>query len=277
MIAGIPRRTGWLSYYASLEHEMGPFLVEYLAPLVTDEKNAGHLKRFFFIRYTEDTLQLRMRFLPTSPDGAAHIDNRLAAAFHDFTTRFAAERAVSLKQVPYDRSLYFGETMRSVYSELLNECTSLFAFRLLRLYANQRAKLFVMLTLVLHSILSELLAPNSTIAALAEESFSFALAAIVDLKLPPVAVDSAKVNDISDRLLSFKTNVRRGLEDDLDICAIVRLLQRAQRLDEGTFVRIHSLHLLANKLGFTLADECLIFTLLKTMTPDRFVRNGNHR
>jgi len=265
MIAQSPKRTEWLSYYASLDHDLEVFLSEHLAPLVLQERRAGHLKRFFFIRYTEETLQLRMRFLPACSEGAARIDVRLPETIEDFNGRFATKRRALLKQVPYDRSLYFGETMRSVYSELLNEHTSGFAFRLLHLYSRKRAQLFVVFTFVLHRILSEILAPGDTLAALAEKSLGFAMKAIADLKLPPFVLDSARAAAISGSLLSISGNARGALQEDSDIRTTVRLLQRVQRLPEGVFVRIHSLHLLANKLGFSLADECLIFTLLKEM------------
>jgi hypothetical protein len=265
MITQLQTRTGWLSYYASLDHNLEVFLSEYLAPLVLDERRAGHLKRFFFIRYTEETLQLRMRFLPTCFEWAEQIKGRLARAIEDFNGRFAAERAALLKQIPYDRSLYFGETMCSVYSELLNEHTSRFAFRLLHLYSGQRTKLFVLLTFVFHRILSEIMASGDTLAALAEKSFEFASKAIVDLELPPFVLDAARANSISGSLLSISGNARHALQGDPDIRMVVRLLQRVQKLPDGAFVRIHSLHLLANKLGFSLADECLIFTLLKEM------------
>lgn len=265
MIAQSPKRTEWLSYYASLDHDLEVFLSEHLAPLVVEERRAGRLKRFFFIRYTEETLQLRMRFLPACSQGAARIDGRLLETIEDFNGRFAPERRALLKQVPYDRSLYFGETMRSVYSELLNEHTSGFAFRLLRLYSSQRVQLFVVLTFVLHRILSEILAPGDTLTALAEESLIFAMRAIADLKRPPFVLDAARATAISGSLLSLSGNARGALQEDPDICTAVRLLQRVQKLPEGAFVRIHSLHLLANKLGFSLTDECLIFTLLKEM------------
>jgi hypothetical protein len=260
------RRKAWLSYYAAIDHHHGVFLSEHLAPLVLEETRAGHLKRFFFIRYTEETLQLRMRFLPACSEWAAKIDTRLSWAIADFNGRFAAERRALLKQVPYDRSLYFGETMCSVYSELLNERTSRFAFRLLHLYSCRSTKLFVILTLVLYFILSEILAQGDTLTALAEKSLKFATKAIADLKLSPFVLNAAHATAISRSLLSINGNARRALQGDPDIRMAVRLLQRAQRLPDGAFVRIHSLHLLANKLGFSLADECLIFTLLKEMT-----------
>lgn len=266
---------GWLSYYASLDHHLEVFLSEHLAPLVLEERRDGHLKRFFFIRYTEETLQVRMRFLPTYPEWAAQIDGRLVRAIEAFNGSFAAEQRVLLKQVPYDRSLYFGETMCSVYSELLNEHTSFFAFRLLHLYSRKRTKLFIVLTFVLHRILSEVLAPGDTLAALAEKSLAFAMKAIADLKLPPVVLNSGWANTISGSLLSISGNARRALQGDSNICTVVRLLQRVQRLPDGAFVRIHSLHLLANKLGFSLADECLIFTLLKEMASGTLGMKGS--
>jgi hypothetical protein len=265
MIVQSPKRTEWLSYYSSIDHDLEVFLSEHLAPLVVEERRAGRLKRFFFIRYTEETLQLRMRFLPACSEWAAWIDGRLLCAVKDFNERFAAEPRALLKQVLYDRSLYFGETMRSVYSELLNEHTSGFAFRLLHLYSRKRAQLFVVLTFVLHRILSEIMAPGDPLAALAEKSLGFAMKTIADLKLPPFVLDATRATAISSSLLSLSGNARRALQEDPDIRTAVRLLQRVQRLPEGAFVRIHSLHLLANKLGFSLADECLIFTLLKEM------------
>lgn len=265
MIVESRKRTEWLSYYASLDHDLDVFLSEHLAPLVLEERSAGRLKRFFFIRYTEETLQLRIRFLPSCSESAAQIDRRLRQVMEDFNAGFAADRRALLKQVAYDRSLYFGETIRSVYSELLNEHTSGFAFRLLRLYASKRAQLFVVLTFILHRVLSEILAPGDTLAALAEKSLAFAMNAIADLKLPPFMLDTPRAAAISGSMLFVSSNARDDLQADPDIRTAVRLLQRVQRLPGGAFVRIHSLHLLANKLGFSLADECLIFTLLKEM------------
>ena len=265
MIVESPKRREWLSYYASLNHDLELFLSEHLAPLVLEERRAGRLKRFFFIRYTDETLQLRMRFQPACSEWAAQIEGRLLDAIANFNGRFAPERKALLKQVPYDRSLYFGETMRSVYSELLNEHTSGFAFRLLHLYSGKRVQLLVALTLILHRILSRILAPGDTLAALAESSLTFARKALADLELPPFALDVTRATAISGSLLSISGNAGRALQEDLDIRTAARLLQRVQKLPDGGFVRIHSLHLLANKLGFSLADECLIFTLLKQM------------
>ena len=117
----------------------------------------------------------------------------------------------------------------------------------------------------MHRILSEILVPGDTLATLAEKSLTFAMKAIADLKLPLFVLDTARATAISGSLLSISGNARGALQEDPDIRTAVRLLQRVQRLPGGAFVRIHSLHLLANKLGFSLADECLIFSLLKEM------------
>ena len=268
MIPAPQSRTVWLSYYGCLDHDLDVFITEHLAPMVLEESRASHLKRFFFIRYTEETLQLRIRILPTCSAWITQIHTQLVRAIEEFNGRFEAKRRMLLKQVPYDRSLYFGETMRSVYSELLNERTSRFAFRLLHLYSGQRAKLFVVLTFVLHHILSKISIPSERHTALAEESREFAMKTIADLNLPPFVFDPARANTISGSLLSVSSGAARALQGDSDICTVIRLLQRVQRLHDGAFVRIHSLHLLANKLGFSLADEYLIFTLLKEMTAD---------
>lgn len=274
MISKPSQRRVWLSYYTSIDHNVGVFLSAYLAPLVQEETSARRLKRFFFIRYTEETLQLRMRFLPNRPEWATQIDSRILGVIEEFNSRFAVQRRALVKQVPYDRSLYFGETMRSVYSELLNEHTSHLALRLLQLYSQQRAKLFVVLTSVLHHVLSRILTPGKTLSTLAGESLEFARKAIADLEFLPIAVDSARASALSGSLLSISGTAHRTLQGDHHICTLVRLLQRVQKLHGGDFVRIHSLHLIANKLGFSLADECTIFTLLKEMTCHTLAMRG---
>src|SRR5258708_11299178 len=98
MSAGSLQRKGWLSYYVILDGDPDAFLTEYLAPLVLEETRAGHLKRFFFIRYTEERLQLRLRFLPAGSDSITRIINRISGTIETFNGRLPEALRALLSQ-----------------------------------------------------------------------------------------------------------------------------------------------------------------------------------
>src|SRR5262249_20794619 len=74
----------WLSFHVFLPGLVEPFLVGYFLPALKVEQAARRVKRFFFIRYREGGLHLRLRFLTTSQAGPEVVGNWLNALVVQF-------------------------------------------------------------------------------------------------------------------------------------------------------------------------------------------------
>ncbi|HEU4453022.1 MAG TPA: lantibiotic dehydratase C-terminal domain-containing protein, partial [Longimicrobium sp.] len=134
------RSPAWASFHLHLPGRFEPFLGGPLLERVEEERARGRVRRFFFLRYGEGGLHLRLRFLPAPGVEPAALAERVEEwARAHVEAEGAAYREVRVEAHPYDRAeLYFGETWDSVHAELLNEATSWLAMRLLRAQGMER-------------------------------------------------------------------------------------------------------------------------------------------
>jgi thiopeptide-type bacteriocin biosynthesis protein len=239
----------WLSFHLFLQEGLDDFLVSVLPPFLAMESERGSFRRFFFIRYSEGGHHLRLRFLVRH---RAELEERLAGC-----VATASGAGFRLETVPYDRTQhYFGETLASVYAELLNEATSRLALRLLAVYVDQPPlRRWLVLAATLDLLAGDL-----------EESRSFARRAAESL-LGPEAIPALEESEQAARrwsapLGAVRTRLRPALGADRDIRLLAALLRRARRVPDGPFVGVHGLHLLCNKLGFSLIEEYAAFAAL---------------
>src|SRR5215218_10501986 len=114
------RAATWLSFHVFLPGPFDSFLVDHLAPALQDDLKSGTIKRFFFIRYSEGGNHIRLRLMSGAQSGnLEQWLNRLVENFAAATS--SGLESCRVEQHRYDRSdLYFGETVFSVYAELLN-------------------------------------------------------------------------------------------------------------------------------------------------------------
>lgn len=239
----------WLSFHLFLPDRFDDFLVSALPPFLASESARGGFRRFFFIRYSEGGTHLRLRFLAQSGAG---LEERLAGC-----VAAAFGGAFRLEEVPYDRARhYFGETRASVYAELLNEATSRLALRLLAGFADQpRIRRWLVLAVTLGLLADDL-----------EESRAFARRATESLLGPEAAPALAAGERVADRqaaaLAAVRVRLVPVLGADRDVRRLGALLRRVRRLPGGGSVGIHALHLLCNKMGFSLIEEHAAFAAL---------------
>ena len=250
----------WLSFHLFLQNGFDDFLTSALPPFLAAELERGSFCRFFFIRYSEGGDHLRLRFLAPQGQGLEERLVRCIAAI--------AGARFRLEPVPYDRTQhYFGETRASVYAELLNETTSRLALRLLGAYAGQpRLQRWLMLVATHDLVIDKLTAGEADPRAWLAESLGFARRAAEEIGGPkagpaldegerPASRWAAPLEVIRARLLPL-------VDSDRDIRRLVALLLRVRWLPSGSSVGIHGLHLLHNKLGFSLVEEHAAYAAL---------------
>lgn len=271
----------WKSYHVFLHGSIDLFLVKYLPVLLNECLQARLFRRFFFIRYSEGGDHVRLRFMPTV-DSA---ERELRIALERSVTRCARElnggqfdlprEPFRIEQHLYCReTLYFGETLQSVYAELLNEATSWLCIRLLRsLVAADRVRRWLALAATLDLILREAYRTDDALRSAILESRAFARRAASDLAAADGSLTEGQrrthIEPPIGRRLPLRAiwiaaaRVAGALGSEPSVHRIVSGLRRLGRCTpEVRFVGVHSLHLLCNKLGFSLADEYWAFSAL---------------
>ena len=259
----------WLSFHVFLQDALESFLLGYLLPAVDRELAAGRLKRFFFIRYSEGGLHLRLRFLPARTMDATATGNWLREIVREFDAEKAPDSKPTLVQEQrYNRAeLYFGETLDSVYAELLNEQTSYLSLLLLHAQGRSHGRLLVVLSCTLYLLLRSATGNTNDFVKSLKDSQDFAARTLGELGLPLNRVSS----DFEDKLLRSLNRalpvVAQQLEREPSLSRISRLLRRTGRSGSSDgFVGTHALHLLCNKTGFALQDEYHLFGALRRLT-----------
>jgi thiopeptide-type bacteriocin biosynthesis protein len=222
------------------------------------------VRRFFFLRYAEGGLHLRLRVLPGRGVGVDRVRRLLEERLHSCVPPGEWQ----LEEQPYDRAaLYFGETMESVYAELLNEATSALALRLLASpAAESRARRWLVLAALLEILVRDSIGDEAGRQAAVFASLGFARETSEALGRPVVdgrwtAPVDASLRDARGRLAT--------LADDGIVRRTVHLLRRCRRCGpRGAFAATHALHLLCNKLGFTVREEHDLFGALSRLADD---------
>ncbi len=263
--APVVKSTQWLSYHIFLPGQVDIFLQRYFFPAISLGLTEGLIKRFFYIRYSEGGPHLRVRTLPFRQSSSRAILTMLSQT----VCRFARENSLSLEQCSvserqYDRKeLYFGDTLESVYSELLNEQTSILALRLICACDADARRLAVTLTAILRILFRRTTDGQQSMRQAIVQSQEFAARELTRLAWSPLPLDEHVRTGFMTRVRQAMPEVRSLAARDSSIEHLVRLLKRTrQQCALGDTVVTHSLHLFCNKLGVNLAQESAIYTVL---------------
>jgi thiopeptide-type bacteriocin biosynthesis protein len=254
----------WLGFHLFAPAPFEPLLAGCLAPLMEAGRREGVVRRFFFLRYAEGGMHLRLRVLSGRGVGPDRVRALLEGRLH----ACLAPGEWRLEEHPYDRAaLYFGETAESVHAELLNEATSVLALRLLASPgAGDRTRLWLVLAALLDILARDSTADEAGRRGVLSASRTFARRTAEGLGHPVVAGSwsasaGASLRGARERLAT--------LADDGIVRRTARLLRRCRRCGpRGAFAATHALHLLCNKLGFTVHGEHDIFDALLRLAAD---------
>lgn len=256
-----PKGSNWISFYIFLSGDCNHFLVSYFLPYLLSGANSD-FKRFFFIRYTEGGMHLRMRFVPRNDSSPTRIETSLADLVAAFDrSNGSPPGPCAMQQEIYDRSaLYFGENLLSVYSELLNEQTSYLALRFLRSHGDKPRHLIVAVASTIFALLHLSSKESDGILKAHNRSLSFAEGVLLRLGIPIPAPNEQQAGN--EYLIRHLPNMAQRLKQDLVVQRIARLLNRARRLPAPNFVSVHALHLFCNKMGLSITEEYKLFRAL---------------
>jgi thiopeptide-type bacteriocin biosynthesis protein len=259
----------WLSFHVFVGENVEPFLVAHFRPALEAALASGQIKRFFFIRYSEGGMHLRLRFLPAQGIAGETVACWMRSLVEEFSRIGDPACHYRLEQHSYNRAdLYFRNTKASVYAELLNEQTSYFALQLLSATLATRSQILISFSGAIEFILRNSANSKHEYLALLYESRKFAAAAIQGLKMSlPASSDNTQRVEILRCVIPSQS---RSLKENSSIRRVIKLIQRLRRT-EGLYSQVgtHALHLLCNKVGLSLIDEyCLFSGLLKLGTRD---------
>lgn len=264
----------WLSFHIFLPGALESFLVDHLSPALQHDLQAGIIKRFFFIRYSESGNHIRLRVMPRAQ--SADLQQRLNGLVENFAVAIASDLDnCRVEKHAYDRSeLYFGETASSVYAELLNEQTSYLGLRLLAQYQG-RTRLVVVLASILNLLLVSSAQDLEDFRSTLADSCRLAADIAADLGFP-VQPDEKLEAGLQGALrqLLHQSNT---LVQDQTVQRILRLMRRTRKSKpSGQFVATHALHLFCNKLGVSVIEEYNLFSALYRFAADSFftIRKG---
>lgn len=279
----MPRETipgdRWLSFHLHLDG--GPaglegFLTRALPDFLAAESRQRSFRRFFFLRYSEGGLHLRLRFRLEDGRPNGGLGSRLENFVAGHLER-APGAGFRLEVQPYDRTAhYFGETRESVYAELLNEASSQLALRLLASLAGQgRLRRWLVSTAVLDLLVDFLAAGDPSakrrfLARSRDFAAQTAEALFGDEARAALAANRATVRPSAAPLPDVRSRLEPQLRLDRGFRRLAALLRRAHESGgRGPFVSVHALHLLCNKLGASLIEEHAAYLVLLHLTRTR--------
>lgn len=252
----------WNSYHIHFSAGLGAAADGFLAdlyPKMEQQQADGHVRRYFFIRYSEGGPHVRLRISP-SATGMEPVQTTLRQSVEASGARLEVQ--------DYDRGAhYFGETLDSVYAELLNVATSKLSLALLQHFGpERRGERWITLTCLLGSCLRDSVDAEDWEQAL-QEARDFTLRAGRSIGLGPESAGQQAGRRWADTVARAWPQVEAGLVPEL-IKPVVKLLRRVRRRGpDGHDVAMHALHLLCNKTGFSLAEEHESFATLATVAP----------
>lgn len=273
--SAVPRRAAaWHSFYARVADtaDAERVLLDVIPDVLSWLHADRHVRRFYYIQYWENGHQVRLRFqLPANADPNA-LRNRLTEDAASVT-----EEDVTVTRESYDRDdLYFGETMASVYAELLNEQSSYLALEVMagtRVTAPSadpaaegvgpaaRQKRFVVLVAAWMSVLRDVCPDASAREKQIDVSQQFAERV---LESHDADVPDAPSERFVESVRGAADAVDGALRERASRQQWVDLLRRAVR--EGhVHVATHAMHLLVNKTGFSLSEEHVATQVLRAL------------
>ena len=268
---------GWLSYHITVPAPLEPFMVECLWPVLDrDTQPDGPVRRFFFIRYSDPDLQLRLRLRLRDGVPSATMRARLESSVREYLSRAGSpDLAYRVEERPYSRvDLYFGDALPSVYAELLNEATSRLTLRLLRGPGGDRwSRRWLALAAILFLLQRRAAADINDLRRMLAASREFAEDTARTHGFGDAARRAPINSDADGSLLDAIEAMHVQLDDDGELVRIGRLLRRTRRvLPNGRFVAMHALHLLCNKMGLSPHEEYRLMTALDRLAPAAMAR-----
>ncbi len=251
----------WISYHIYLPWTGNDFLAVFLPSLITKLKDKRQIKRFFFIRYTDEKYHIRLRLQKTALFEISVIDECLKTAVQNYcSTCKLPESLIRIESSVYSREEhYFGESIRSVYSELINEQTSFLSMQMLALKNETQQSFFLKAVSTIYCIFVVSSANQNDICKSLAESREFA----EKNRTSNDSFDSVNENIL---LKSMSKAIERTSVDLTKLSHLRKtslLIKRLKCITDGQFVATHSIHLYCNKLGFSMSQEAMIYRLLE--------------
>lgn len=269
----------WLSFHVFLPSGFNSFLLDYFLPVLEEWLDSGVIKRFFFIRYSENGHHLRLRFQPKFGTESAMLEERLAGLVRKFAAEAGGDLELcSLQRHQYDRAeLYFGETIQSVYAELLNQQTSYLCLRLLRARSSSDLRLMMIVTATLAFILRRCENDLQDYIIALDDSRAFAIRGLQKLGYDTTLLSGREQTAFHQVIVQAIPQVAVNINEDPMIHRIIRLLRRTRKgVPSGRNVAAHALHLFCNKMGLSFLEEFELFDTLHNVVINQSVDLGGH-
>jgi thiopeptide-type bacteriocin biosynthesis protein len=251
----------WISYHIYLPWTGNDFLAVFLPSLITELKDKRQIKRFFFIRYTDEKYHIRLRLQKTSSSEISVIEECLKTAVQNYCSICKLpESLIHIEPSVYSRAEhYFGESIKSVYSELINEQTSFLSMQMLALKNETKQSFFLKAVSTIYCIFVVSSANKNDLCKSLAESCEFA----EKNRTGNDSFDSVNENIL---LQSISKAIERTSVDLAKLNHLRKtsaLIKRLKLMTEGRFVATHSIHLYCNKLGFSMSQEAKVYRLLE--------------
>jgi hypothetical protein len=166
----------------------------------------------------------------------------------------------------YQRSLYFGENMLTVYAELINVQSSTLAISIMANTSTGECDRFIFTALSIWALCERSTKDASSLEAAINRSLAFARkqASYFHGKLP-IYADSTTQNISRTLAQAYRTN-KNIFTENPQIQKIARLITRLMTNQSHTAGVVHAIHLLCNKVGLNFVQEYLLFKILSKAT-----------
>jgi thiopeptide-type bacteriocin biosynthesis protein len=246
----------WLGFRLPLVEGTEALLLGPLSSWLDARRAAGELRSWFFLRYSEGGLHLRLRLLPRSAEAGEELRAGLELLL--------AELGRTVEPLAYDRREHaFGHNWNSVHAELAHEASSRLALDLLRSAGPLDGRRWALAAAATLAILApgqveteevdRCLAEGESFAAEVAQTTGFGVRREVDERH-------------AQRLALLATVIERSaasLEAHPALPRLRALLARLRRRGvRGRFVATHAVHLFLNEMGLSIHDEYGVFVSL---------------
>lgn len=253
----------WIGVRIDLDPPFEPLLTGSLASWLQTEIESGALKRWFFLRHSDDGLHLRLRL----QSAGVKTDSKLMDGFQKL--QLASDVPFHFRFHPYDReTLAFGHTLESAYAELLHAATSRLAIELLSLPGSSalRVKRWLLTAAAAGTLIRRTVMYHGIMVEVVTRWAAF-VSRVVE-KLCTAADDSVtRATEQELRALSAgMARMETALLSNNSATQAAELLRRVgQRGERGQFVATHALHLFCNEMGLSLREEEILVNSLRDL------------